>query len=81
MVRLPVFWLEALEPSTLNTRRFLLRLPELLSRWRRERSFPIYRLKSKFAYDRHSAETKSCSVKTTITAAQTKKRLVPKLWC
>ena len=44
MVRLPVFSWQVLELNTLNTRRFLLRLPELLSRWRRERTFPIYRL-------------------------------------
>jgi hypothetical protein len=45
MVRLPVFSWQVLELNTLNTRRFLLRLPELLSRWRRERTFSILPLK------------------------------------
>jgi hypothetical protein len=38
------------------------------------KELPNLPLKPKFAYDRDSAETKSCPVKTTITAAQTKKR-------
>ena len=44
MMQLQGIYLGAIELSTLNTHRFLFRLPKLLSRWRRQshsRNYPL----------------------------------------